>query len=156
MIAAHGHVIGGHVTGGPDLGQEDVRALQEEDQGIGNCLEFCVPCLFGYSHLTTLCQPCYWGRFLFLSLKYLSLFEHRTTREKDKTFSFLKESTLKTVLIFKLICWAFNPLNICDYKSSLNRNVWFCTELLVSRLVPCYLSYKLVLQINLLTVMPMP
>ena len=65
VIVAHGQVTGDHVTGGPDLGQEDVHALQEEDQGIGNCRVFCALRLFGYSHLTTLCQPCFWGRFLF-------------------------------------------------------------------------------------------
>jgi len=35
VIAAHGLEIEGHVTGGPDLGQEDVHVPPEEDQGTG-------------------------------------------------------------------------------------------------------------------------
>merc|ERR1712224_191126 len=42
VIAAHGLEIEGHVTGGPDLGQEDVHVPPEEDQGTGNGHKFLV------------------------------------------------------------------------------------------------------------------
>ena len=34
--AARGPETGGHVTGGPDLAQEDGHVLPEDDLGIGN------------------------------------------------------------------------------------------------------------------------